>query len=68
VITAWETGRDGRKRIGEAAVHGESGTLLAVARATGVAVDRQVQLGRASGVDRRRTGARQSRSLATEPV
>jgi hypothetical protein len=47
VITAWETGRDGRKRIAEAAAHGETGTLLAVARATWIAVDRQVQLGRA---------------------
>lgn len=47
VITAWETSRDGRKRIGEAAAHGESGTLLAVARATWIAVDRQVQLGSA---------------------
>ena len=46
VITAWEAGRDGRKRIAEAAVHGEEGTLLAVARATWIAVDRQVQLGR----------------------
>ena len=47
VITAWETGRDGRKRMAEAAVHGEAGTLLAVARATWLAVDRQVQLGNA---------------------
>jgi hypothetical protein len=47
VVTAWQTGRDGRKRIAEAAVHGEAGTLLAVARATWIAVDRQVQLGRA---------------------
>jgi hypothetical protein len=47
VITAWEAGRDGRKRLAEAAAHGESGTLLAVARATWIAVDRQVQLGRA---------------------
>ena len=47
VITAWEAGRDGRKRVGEAAVHGETGTLLAVARATWIAVDRDVQLGRA---------------------
>jgi hypothetical protein len=46
VITAWETGRDGRKRVAEAAAHGEAGTLLAVARATWIAVDRQVQLGR----------------------
>ena len=45
VITAWETGRDGRKRLAEAAAHGETGTLLAVARATWIAVDRQVQLG-----------------------
>ncbi len=46
VITAWATGRDGRKRFAEAAVHGESGALLAAARATWIAVDRQVQLGR----------------------
>jgi hypothetical protein len=47
VITAWEAGRDGRKRVAEAAAHGEDGTLLAVARTTWIAVDRQVQLGRA---------------------
>jgi hypothetical protein len=47
VITAWETGRDGRKRVAEAAAYGEEGALLAVARATWIAVDRQVQLGRA---------------------
>lgn len=47
VITAWEAGRDGRKRVAEAAVYGEAGMLLAVARATWIAVDRQVQLGRA---------------------
>jgi hypothetical protein len=46
VITAWEAGRDGRKRFAEAAAYGESGTLLAVARATWIAVDRHVQLGR----------------------
>jgi hypothetical protein len=45
VITAWEVGRDGRKRVAEAAAYGEAGTLLAVARATWIAVDRQVQLG-----------------------
>jgi hypothetical protein len=47
VITAWETGRDGRKRIAEAAAYGEAGALLAVARATWIAVDRQMQLGHA---------------------
>jgi hypothetical protein len=47
VITAWETGREGRKRIAEAAAYAETGTLLAVARATWIAVDRQVQLGQA---------------------
>jgi len=47
VITAWAAGRDGRKRVAEAAAYGEAGTLLAVARATWIAVDRQVQLGRA---------------------
>jgi len=47
VITTWETGRDGRKRIAEAAAFGEAGTLLAVARATWITVNRQVQLGQA---------------------
>jgi hypothetical protein len=47
VITAWETGRDGRKRVAEAAAYGEDGALLAVARATWITVGRQVQLGRA---------------------
>src|ERR1700710_731240 len=46
VITAWEVGRDGRKRFAEAAAYDETGALLAVARATWIAVDRQVQLGR----------------------
>jgi hypothetical protein len=46
VITAWQVGRDGRKRMAEAAVYSE-GTLLAVARTTWIAVERQVQLGRA---------------------
>jgi hypothetical protein len=46
VITAWEIGRDGRKRVAEAAAYGEAGALLAVARATWIAVDREVQLGR----------------------
>jgi len=47
VITAWEAGRDSRKRVAEAAAFDEAGTLLAVARATWITVDRQVQLGRA---------------------
>jgi hypothetical protein len=45
VITAWQTGRDGRKRFAEAAAYGEAGTLLAAARATWIAVD---QSGRAT--------------------
>ncbi|MET4169984.1 hypothetical protein ABIB99_001059 [Bradyrhizobium sp. LA6.1] len=48
IITAWPTGRDGRKRTAEAALHNESGRLLAVARTTWIAVDREVQLGRTS--------------------
>ncbi|MCK1745572.1 hypothetical protein IVA80_33620 [Bradyrhizobium sp. 139] len=48
VITAWSTGRDGRKRTAEAAAHDEAGKLLAVARATWIAVERDVQLGRTS--------------------
>jgi hypothetical protein len=46
VITAWEAGRDGRKRVAEAAAFGEAGQLLAIARATWIAVERNVQLGR----------------------
>ena len=48
VITAWATGRDGRKRSAEAAVHGADGTLLAMARTTWITVDRGVQLGQAA--------------------
>ena len=48
IITAWPTGRDGRKRTAEAALHDEAGTLLAVARATWIEVGRDVQLGRPS--------------------
>jgi hypothetical protein len=48
ILTAWPTGRDGRKRTAEAAAHDEAGRLLAVAKATWIAVDRDVQLRRAS--------------------
>ncbi|MBR0973647.1 PaaI family thioesterase [Bradyrhizobium japonicum] len=48
IITAWPTGRDGRKRTAEAAAHDEAGRLLAVARATWIEVQREVQLGRPS--------------------
>jgi hypothetical protein len=48
IITAWPIGRDGRKRTAEAALHDDAGRLLAVARATWIAVDREVQIGRAS--------------------
>jgi hypothetical protein len=47
VITAWAIGRDGRKRVAEAVAHGEAGRLLAVARATWIAVERPVRPGRA---------------------
>jgi hypothetical protein len=46
IITAWPTGRDGRKRMAEAALHDEAGKLLAVAKTTWIAVERDVQLGR----------------------
>ncbi|WP_128926658.1 hypothetical protein [Bradyrhizobium guangxiense] len=46
IITAWPTGRDGRKRMADAALHDEAGRLLAVARTTWIAVEREVQLGR----------------------
>ena len=69
VITAWATGRDGRKRSAEAALHSEAGTLLAAARTTWITVDREVQLGCASsaqtgridpapGISRRQSRAR----------
>ncbi|MFK4658573.1 hypothetical protein ABIF97_008507 [Bradyrhizobium japonicum] len=48
IITAWPTSRDGRKRTAEAALHDETGMLLAVARMTWIAVEREVQLGRTS--------------------
>jgi hypothetical protein len=48
IITAWPTSRDGRKRTAEAALHDEVGKLLAVAKTTWIAVDRDVQLGRPS--------------------
>jgi acyl-coenzyme A thioesterase PaaI-like protein len=48
IITAWPTGRDGRKRTAEAAAHDEGGRLLAMARTTWIAVEREVQLGSAS--------------------
>ena len=46
IITAWPTSRDGRKRMAEAALHDEGGKLLAVAKTTWIAVEREVQLGR----------------------
>lgn len=45
VITAWPTGRDGRKRTANAALHDEAGRLLAMASTTWIAVERDVQLG-----------------------
>ena len=46
VVTSWQTGREGRRLIGEAALFGEEENLLAVGRAVWVVVDRQVQLGK----------------------
>src|SRR5262245_15114985 len=45
VVTSWQTGREGRRLFAEAALFGEQGSVLAVARAVWVIVDRQVQLG-----------------------
>ncbi len=45
VILAWPTGRDGRKLFAKSALLGASGKILAVAQATWIVVDRQVQLG-----------------------
>jgi hypothetical protein len=45
VIVAWPTGRVGRKLFANSALLGATGELLAVAQATWLVVDRQVQLG-----------------------
>jgi hypothetical protein len=46
VVTSWQTGSEGRRRIAEAALFGEEENLLAVGRAVWIIVDRQVQLGK----------------------
>lgn len=45
IIVAWPTGRDGRKLFANSALLGSNGEFLAVAQATWLLVDRQVQLG-----------------------
>jgi len=45
-VTSWQTGREGRRLIGEAALFGEEENLLAFGRAVWIVVDRQVQFGR----------------------
>lgn len=45
VIVAWPTGRDGRKLFASSALLSSEGKILAVAQATWLVVDRQVQLG-----------------------
>ncbi len=47
VVVTWPTGEDGRKHFADGALLGESGDVLAVARATWIKVDRQTQLGAA---------------------
>jgi hypothetical protein len=46
-VTSWQSAREGRRLTAEAALFGESGNLLAIGRATWIAVDRSVQLGKA---------------------
>lgn len=46
VITAWEAGREDRKRTGEATLWSEDGTLLGETRTIWIVVDRQTQLGK----------------------
>jgi len=46
VVTSWQTGREGRRLIGEAALFGEEENLLAFGRAVWIVVDRQVHLGK----------------------
>nr|WP_166475823.1 hypothetical protein [Bradyrhizobium symbiodeficiens]QIP01999.1 hypothetical protein HAU86_20390 [Bradyrhizobium symbiodeficiens] len=45
VVTAWPTGREGRKLFAESALLSSEQDVLAVARTTWLLVDRQVQLG-----------------------
>lgn len=45
IVLAWPTGRDGRKLFASSALLSSGGKLLAVAQATWLLVDRQVQLG-----------------------
>ena len=45
IIVAWPTGRDGRKLFANSALLASNGKTLAVAQATWILVDRQVQLG-----------------------
>jgi hypothetical protein len=45
IVVAWPTGRDGRKLFASSALLSSDGQLLAVAQATWLVVDRQVQLG-----------------------
>jgi len=46
VLTSWPTRRDGRKLFANSALLGPSGQVLAVAEATWLIVERQVQLGK----------------------
>ncbi|WP_339035112.1 hypothetical protein WHZ78_25115 [Bradyrhizobium symbiodeficiens] len=45
VVTAWPTGREGRKLFAESALLSSKQDVLAIARTTWLLVDRQVQLG-----------------------
>lgn len=45
VVTAWETGHEGRKYRSEAALFGAGGRAIAFGKATWIEVDRDVQLG-----------------------
>jgi hypothetical protein len=45
VVVAWPTGRDGRKIFAGGALLGKDGEVLAVAQATWLQVDPQVQRG-----------------------
>jgi hypothetical protein len=45
-VTAWPTGRDGRKLFASSALLGPQGEVLAIAQAIWLIVDRQVVLGK----------------------
>ena len=53
IVLAWPTGKDGRKIFASGALLSSGGELLAIAQATWIVVDRQIQLGEPAARDGR---------------